>query len=67
MGILKPLESYLEDPLQRVHVAALALHNGAEDVPPDHLVRQRAWSVSTRANGAKGAQASTGCGQGTRR
>ena len=41
-GLLKPLESYLEDPLQRVHVAALALHDGAKDVPPDHLLRQRA-------------------------
>lgn len=32
-----PPESYLEDPLQRLHVAAFAVHDGAQDVPPDHL------------------------------
>lgn len=38
-------EPYLEDPLQRLHIAAFTLHDGAQDVPPDHLHGQRAWSV----------------------
>lgn len=34
----RPLGSYLEYSLQRLHVATFALHNGAQDVPPDHLL-----------------------------
>lgn len=52
-------ESYLEDPLQRLHVAAFALHDGAQDVPPDHLLRPRARSAPAPTM----AQSSTYCAQ----
>lgn len=39
------LESYLEHPLQRLHVAAFALHDGAQDVPPHHLPGPETQSV----------------------
>lgn len=38
-------ESYLEHALQRLHVAAFALHDGAQDVPPDHLPGPETQSV----------------------
>lgn len=40
-----PPESYLEYPFQRLHIAAFALHDGAQDVPPDHLLGQKAQSA----------------------
>lgn len=45
------LESYLEHPLQRLHVAAFALHDGAQDVPPDHLPGPETQSVPAPARG----------------
>lgn len=52
-------ELYLEDPLQRLHIAAFALHDGAQDVPPDHLLGSRARSAPAPAM----AQSSTYCAQ----
>lgn len=45
------LESYLEHPLQRLHVAAFTLHDGAQDVPPDHLPGPETQSVPAPAHG----------------
>ena len=41
----EPPESYLEYPFQRLHIAAFALHDGAQDVPPDHLLGRKAQSA----------------------
>lgn len=58
-GYLRRDVTHLEDSLQRVQVAALTLHNGAENETSDNLRKifpRRLWAVITAKH------ASTKCG-----
>lgn len=59
--VSEPPTLHLEYPLQRLHVAAFTLYDGAQDVPPDHLRGQRVQSCA----GPRDRKEATETGQGS--